>query len=381
MNLTTFSQEPATTNELVRIFEMDAPVERNKSIEEIQAPLDQKWIKKKGKGRNELSYVSGAVVTRLLNKAFQYQWSFQVITKEVVPSLPKPYQIYDQGEKRYRNVVVTNNGTVEYATNTTDPAHYLTHQQPPVVQVLGRLTIPGYGVREQWGAHVLVGGASEQESGFKSATTDAMKKCASMFGIALEIYDEVGKDIEFDTNIEQQAHEDEARLAAVNAENMRQHQLQEQQVAQQLAAQMQAQQAQPVPMPSPPQPTVPPVAMPSPPQPAVQGVPMPQPTLQAVPQANVNPATLQPNIPGQMPTEDNAAGVASLSWADVAPQVEKMKAHQQRLGIASEREKLVPYIRAFLGLDDAQITELTPENITDFVQFLSQQTPGNGMSA
>lgn len=416
MNLNVFSQEPASSNELVRIFEMDAPIDRKKSIDEIQKDLDKDWIKTKGTGRNKLSYVSGAVVTRLLNKAFQYQWSFQVITKEVVPSLPKPYQIFDEKERKYRNVIVTPTGAIEYATNTTDPAYFLTHQQPPVVQVLGRLTIPGYGVREQWGAHVLVGGASEQESGFKSATTDAMKKCASMFGIALQIYDEVGKDIEFDTNVEQQAHQEEAMQMQLHAQQLKQHQLNEQQVAAQLAAQAQhqqqlteqqqltqqhqviaeqqlmeqhqmiaQQQVQPVPMPSPPMPEVQGVPMPTPPMPEVPPVAMPSPQTVPLPAApapgNVDPTTLQPNIPGRLPTEENAAGVASLSWADVKPQVDEMKMHQKRLGIDSERELLVPYIRGFLGLDDAEITELSPENITDFVHFLSQQTAGNGMSA
>lgn len=47
--------------------------------------------------------------------------------------------------------------------------------QPPVAKVLGRLTVPGLAIKEQYGSKVLVGGATEQESAFKSASTDALK--------------------------------------------------------------------------------------------------------------------------------------------------------------------------------------------------------------
>jgi hypothetical protein len=60
--------------------------------------------------------------------------------------------------------------------------------QPPYLQIRGRLTVPGLGVKEQYGTKILVGGASEQEGASKSASTDALKKCATLFGIGLELY-------------------------------------------------------------------------------------------------------------------------------------------------------------------------------------------------
>lgn len=128
-----------------------------------QQPTPATWRKQVKKGKDYLDYVSGDLVIRLLNKAFRSRWSFEVKETRVVKS--QDYEKKDWNTK----------------TVTTIP-------QGSVVQVLGRLTVPGWGVREQWGAQVLVGGSDVQEHAFKSASTDAMKKCASMFGIALDLY-------------------------------------------------------------------------------------------------------------------------------------------------------------------------------------------------
>jgi recombination DNA repair RAD52 pathway protein len=134
-----------------------------KSIEVLERKLDSKLIKERNQGSTKLSYIGGHTVIRLLNEAFGYRWSFEIVSDEIVPSQPKinKYKPLEEPEA-----------------------------QPPVVKVLGRLTVPGFGVKEQYGSKVLIGGASEQESTFKSASTDALKKCATMFGIGLELYDD-----------------------------------------------------------------------------------------------------------------------------------------------------------------------------------------------
>lgn len=365
MNLNNFSKEPSAHADLMRIFEMDTPLPINESINEMQKPLEKKWIKTKGQGRNQLSYVSGTVVTRLLNKAFQYKWSFEVIVKEVTPSIPKAITIWDESERKSKNVVLTPTGEYAYATNMTSPEDYVKHAQPPVVNVLGRLTIPGVGFKEQWGAHVVVGGASEQESALKSATTDAMKKCASMFGIALELYDNVGQDIEFDTEAERNQHQQEMQThqqhlqaqeqqqqqyAAQQAQIQQQLQQQQQAEQQRLAQEQAQQQQQQQPAPEPPRPTV-------------------------------DPTTLTPNVPTNIPTEENAPGASSLSWADVAPQVDRLKEIKAILGIEQgNNEALVPYLRAYLGRDDVTIGYITADTITDVVNYLSQVVAASGAS-
>lgn len=128
-----------------------------------QQPTPASWRKQVKKGKDTLDYVSGDVVIRLLNKAFRNRWSFEIKETRVVQS--QDFQKKD------------------WNTGVVKPI-----PQGSVVQVLGRLTVPGWGVREQWGAQILVGGSDVQEHAFKSASTDAMKKCASMFGIALDLY-------------------------------------------------------------------------------------------------------------------------------------------------------------------------------------------------
>jgi hypothetical protein len=132
-------------------------------VKVIERPIPKEKIKQRDAGfGKKLSYVSGHEVVNLLNEAFNYRWTFRVLSKEVVKSLPK-----------------WNKKTKEY------------EDQPPYIEVLGQLIIPDLGiVKEQFGTKALLGGESEQEGASKAAATDALKKCATLVGIALELYDE-----------------------------------------------------------------------------------------------------------------------------------------------------------------------------------------------
>lgn len=122
----------------------------------IEEKLDPKVIKQKSTGRGPtLSYISGATVIDMLNKAFNYRWSFEVLETRVTEEL----DLYNGGTKKGR-----------------------------MVEVKGRLTVPGIGVKEQWGSQVMRGGMTVQEHAKKGAATDAMKKCASLVGIGRELY-------------------------------------------------------------------------------------------------------------------------------------------------------------------------------------------------
>lgn len=129
----------------------------------LQTPIPTAWKKQINKGGANLDYVSGDLVIRLLNKAFRNRWSFEVKDSRLIQSQDKVYV----NRKTQQKTVTPQGG---------------------VIQVLGSLSVPGWGVREQWGAQVLTGGSDVQEHAFKSASTDAMKKCASMFGVALDLY-------------------------------------------------------------------------------------------------------------------------------------------------------------------------------------------------
>lgn len=121
----------------------------------ISRALPQTVIKKRQMSYGkELSYIEGHTVIGLLNEAFNYRWSFEIISCEIIQT------------------VQTKAGA----------------KQGHVVRVLGRLTVPGLGVREQFGTKQLIGGVDVQESAFKAATTDALKKCATLFNIGKELY-------------------------------------------------------------------------------------------------------------------------------------------------------------------------------------------------
>lgn len=145
---------------------MSDPMSRNIRPESkaiIEAPIPKSAIKtrKSGFGK-DLSYISGSTVIDLLNKAFDYKWSFTVLEEKMVKSEPKQ----------------------NWKTKELEP-------QPPYIQILGRLEVPEMGIaKEQFGTKILLGGASEQEGAAKSAATDSMKKCATLLGIGLELYEE-----------------------------------------------------------------------------------------------------------------------------------------------------------------------------------------------
>lgn len=141
---------------------IETPFSEINALNIIQTPTQQDWIKSRKSGGTNLSYVSGDTVIRMLNKAFRYRWSFVIKETRIIQAQDKT----DRSGKTY--------------------------PQGRVAYVLGQLTVPGWGIREQWGSQVLTGGADVQEHALKSAATDSMKKCASMFGVALDLYGMAG---------------------------------------------------------------------------------------------------------------------------------------------------------------------------------------------
>lgn len=160
------------------VFQMDSTLiryDQDEAVKVITRKIDKSLIEERKQGGATLSYIGGSTVIDLLNEAFNYQWSFEIVREEVVESLPKLRTQYNKNTKK-SEPVLDQQGNKVY-----DP-------QPPVAKVLGRLTVPGLGIKEQYGSKVIIGGATEQESSFKAASTDAMKKCATLFGIGNELY-------------------------------------------------------------------------------------------------------------------------------------------------------------------------------------------------
>lgn len=138
--LTTDNQQPITPAQ-VNILTQRTPTDVVKT--------------RKGRGGKILSYVSHDWVTRQLNEAFNWQWSFEILSERILPDEAAPREIV----------------------------------------VKGRLTIhtPGGNIiKNQFGSAEVKrtknGDIISLGDDFKAASSDALKKCASLLGLALDLY-------------------------------------------------------------------------------------------------------------------------------------------------------------------------------------------------
>lgn len=165
----------------------------------VRSVLEEKIPKKliqtrEGAGKQKLSYVSGNFVIDQLNRAFNYAWSWSVDECWIVPSVPKRWKNNDTGKETVK-------------------------EQPPVAHVRGTLTAmlkDDNGVyinisKSATGSKTIIGGATEQESIFKSAGTDALKKAASLFGIGAQLYRDDKEQSYFESRIGESYWDDEMK--------------------------------------------------------------------------------------------------------------------------------------------------------------------------
>ena len=103
---------------------------------------------KPGSGGKALTYVDGEMVISRLNEVLDFNWSFRVV---------------NQG--------------------TTDVEAWVLGE---ISAVIDGVTV----VRQQYGAQELARGSRTVTDLFKSAATDAIKKCATTLGVGLYLYDD-----------------------------------------------------------------------------------------------------------------------------------------------------------------------------------------------
>lgn len=112
---------------------------------------------REGRGGKIFNYVPHAWVTRVLNNAFGWRWNFEILETRFFPNDSEPIEVV----------------------------------------VKGRLTVEtdrGFIIKEQFGGHDVAKLKSGQgyvsiADDMKKAGTDALKKCASLLGIALDLYE------------------------------------------------------------------------------------------------------------------------------------------------------------------------------------------------
>lgn len=137
----------------------------------LEETIPKQLIQTRRVANVDLAYVSGNFVIDALNRAFNYCWSWSIDHYWIQPSQDKKYKDRNTGQE-----TVTS--------------------QPPVAHVIGTLTVflqnkNGETVKiskSGAGSKSVIGGSSEQESIFKSASTDAIKKAASLLGIGAQLY-------------------------------------------------------------------------------------------------------------------------------------------------------------------------------------------------
>lgn len=155
---------------------------------EIKTVLTQQipdfLIKEREQGKTTLSYISGSTVIGLLNHAFDFDWDWIIEKEWIEPSIDK-FKADNNYSKAPDGLAVIYNGK-----------RGMIEKQPPVAHVRGVLKVrytdekgqPHEITKAEHGSKVIIGGASEQDSIFKAASTDALKKAASMLGIGLQLY-------------------------------------------------------------------------------------------------------------------------------------------------------------------------------------------------
>ena len=148
---------------------------------ELSKKLDPKLIKERTAGKtknpntgrwedNILSYISANTCIDLLNRAFGHNWSMRIVDRWMEPGVPFPF--------------VEKDGKVPVP-------------QPPTAWCIVELSVNFkdendkiYTVtKSAFGSQSITGNQSTQSTnGYKGAQSDALKKAATLFGIALELY-------------------------------------------------------------------------------------------------------------------------------------------------------------------------------------------------
>jgi hypothetical protein len=139
-----------------------AEVAQSKQLEALRQIATQATPKaeirvRDGRGGQKLKYTDGAYVIRTLNQAFGWDWDFVADSEELLMNGDKPFEVKVRGTLTVR----LNGQAVTKTQYGCQPIEMMRDGSKPV----------------------SIGDA------YKGAATDAMKKCASLLGIALDLYD------------------------------------------------------------------------------------------------------------------------------------------------------------------------------------------------
>lgn len=147
--------------------------------EQLTAKIPQELIlQRQGGGKQMLSYISGATVTTMLNRAFDWDWDWETQEFWVQNSVEKFNQYAKTKDATYNG----KEGAWEYQLPVCHCKGILTVRY--IDENGNQKTIRKSGV----GSKSINGGQTDQEHIYKAASTDALKKAASLLGIGLDLY-------------------------------------------------------------------------------------------------------------------------------------------------------------------------------------------------
>ena len=175
----------------------------NKTKLELSAPIEPSLLKTREMGKESLTYVSQNTVVDLLNQAFNYMWSFVIDEQwmeQGVPVIKKENPKWPFTEK---------NTDMSQVQIDTEGKRYIVLEQGPVAWTRGRIRVPfkddstGETIwieKSACGAQAIIGNQAVQSTNaYKGSMSDCLKKCASLFGIALELYRDEEEEQHFQT--------------------------------------------------------------------------------------------------------------------------------------------------------------------------------------
>lgn len=161
----------------------------NKTRKELSKKLDPKLIKTRtqygGGGKNSLSYISANTCIDLLNKAFGHNWSMRIVDRWMEQGVQHPF--------------VEKDGKKPVAQGPT--AWCIVELSVDFVDDNGNVRTV---TKSAFGSQSITGNQSVQSTnGYKGAQSDALKKAATLFGIALELYRDPSEESYFQASNEE----------------------------------------------------------------------------------------------------------------------------------------------------------------------------------
>lgn len=167
----------------------------------LSESIPEKLLKTRKSGGTELTYIAHNTAIDKLNDIFGFAWSFEIIDQWMQESPP---HIKKENPKYPFNA---NNCDMQQIKIDGEGKRYLELPQLPVAWCKVKLTVPMktendeiiYISKMAFGSACVTGNQNTQSmSGFKAAQSDALKKAASLFSIALELYRNDEEQAEFD---------------------------------------------------------------------------------------------------------------------------------------------------------------------------------------